>query len=494
MDSTQKPGPMPVPFALNRQKTAIPQASQVSVTRGAASFNDGFPPLTMTDPLAGGIPPFGTDMNGILFLLSLAIRWVQAGGSFCYDAGFANDPAVGGYPRGAVLLRADLSGFWFNLADNNTTDPDATDGSATGWMSLNPDWNANTGPTQILNRPVIPAAQVNADWDAASGPAEILNKPAIPASYTLPAATTTTLGGIIAGAGTTVAADGTLSAPGLLQTVCSQHPDSKGNCIVQAQNAAVITGQQVSLINQGGATSGSILLKSLASGTGVALTDHSNNIEIDVALSADAGNVLTVGSDHGLFVPATGPVPAADVVNYLRANGQTIIRSVAWGMGSPAITKGPGKVALGASVTVGTEPFTLLTIAAGTYDIEVEQNWQWLSGVTAGNAAGSHINLMKFTLGADLTTVQSITSMKVFQSLYANANTVQQVAQRSVFHDVVIVADPLVQYGMVAYFVNGQTSQSASLSYYATSVNPSDGTVAVSATSGGLTVRFTPKH
>ncbi|MFL9999152.1 hypothetical protein PQR34_48040 [Paraburkholderia sediminicola] len=53
----------------------------------------------------------------------------------------------------------------------------------------------------------------------------------------------------------------TLSVTGGAQTVCAQHPDSKGNCIVQAENGATITGQQVSLINQGGATSGSMRLR-----------------------------------------------------------------------------------------------------------------------------------------------------------------------------------------------------------------------------------------
>ena len=281
MDSNQQPPPMPVPFALNGQKTAIPQASQISVTRGAASFNDGFPPLTMTDPLAGGIPPFGRDMNGILFLLSLAIRWVQAGGSFCYDADFANDPDVGGYPQGAVLLNASLTGFWISTVDNNATNPDATDANdanaAQGWLSMNPDWNAMSGPGMILNRPDLAKVATTGDYN------DLLDKPAIPPGYALPPATTTNLGGVIAGPGTTVAADGTLSASGILQTVCAQHPDSKGNCIVQAQNAAVITGKQVSLINQSGSTSGSILLKSLQPGTGMALADHGNTIEIDAA-------------------------------------------------------------------------------------------------------------------------------------------------------------------------------------------------------------------
>ena len=56
--------------------------------------------------------------------------------------------------------------------------------------------------------------QVNADWNAVSGLAQVLNKPSIPAAYTLPAATAVTLGGVKAGSGLTVAADGTLAATG----------------------------------------------------------------------------------------------------------------------------------------------------------------------------------------------------------------------------------------------------------------------------------------
>ena len=57
--------------------------------------------------------------------------------------------------------------------------------------------------------------QVNSDWNATSGAAQILNKPTIPAPYVLPAATTTTLGGVKVGSGLNVAADGTISATGV---------------------------------------------------------------------------------------------------------------------------------------------------------------------------------------------------------------------------------------------------------------------------------------
>lgn len=196
MRLTDKPPAVTVPFAQNGSRNVIPVASQISITKGAASFNDGFPPLTMTSPLKGGIPPFGADINGILFMLSQIARWLMTGGSLVYDATFTTDPNIGGYPAGAVLLRADaqgtLQGFWLNTKDDNETNPDATDGSSLGWVSLNADWTASSGPGAILNRPNLakvatsgqysdlsgtPPTPVNADWTAASGLAQILHRP-----------------------------------------------------------------------------------------------------------------------------------------------------------------------------------------------------------------------------------------------------------------------------------------------------------------------------
>ena len=46
-------------------------------------------------------------------------------------------------------------------------------------VQVNSNWNATTGITSILNKPVIPAAQVNSDWNATTGISSILNKPTI---------------------------------------------------------------------------------------------------------------------------------------------------------------------------------------------------------------------------------------------------------------------------------------------------------------------------
>ncbi|CAB3889869.1 hypothetical protein LMG26788_03785 [Achromobacter pulmonis] len=59
------------------------------------------------------------------------MRWQQAGGSYNYDSTFAT--AIGGYPKGAILLNSAGTGFWLNGADNNTTDPDS---GGTNWTAV----------------------------------------------------------------------------------------------------------------------------------------------------------------------------------------------------------------------------------------------------------------------------------------------------------------------------------------------------------------------
>ncbi len=126
------PSKIQTPFAATGSKVTIPVPSQIAVTPGRASFTDGFPPLTRTAKVAGGIPPFGTDMNGILYAITIVQQWQSAGGGFKYDAAFS--AAVGGYPKGSTLLNAAGDGYWISSADDNTTDPDSV--GAANWVSL----------------------------------------------------------------------------------------------------------------------------------------------------------------------------------------------------------------------------------------------------------------------------------------------------------------------------------------------------------------------
>lgn len=135
MQASQTPTLVPLAFAANGTKNAIPENSQIGITPGAASLNDGFPPLTFTPIAAGGVPPAGADFNGVLNLITQTIRWKQAGGMFGYNSGFASDTNVVGYPRGALLLNATQTGLWLNSTDNNATNPDT---GGAGWSAAFP--------------------------------------------------------------------------------------------------------------------------------------------------------------------------------------------------------------------------------------------------------------------------------------------------------------------------------------------------------------------
>ena len=129
MQLSDKPSQLTIPFANSGTRTAIPTPSQIGITAGAASLTDGFPPLTRTPIAAGGVPPSGADMNGILYQMSAADRWANVGGGYPYDSTYAT--AIGGYPKGARVVRTDGIGYWLNTADNNTTDPEA---GGAGWV------------------------------------------------------------------------------------------------------------------------------------------------------------------------------------------------------------------------------------------------------------------------------------------------------------------------------------------------------------------------
>lgn len=117
----------------------FPTPSQVGIVNGAASLDDGFTAANMTDPAAGGIPPFGVDMNGILFYLSSICAYLAAGQLTPFDSGLAT--AMTGYALGA--LAGDGGSLWVNVLDGNTDAP-----GTLNWRNLtNPDTNTY-GPTQ----------------------------------------------------------------------------------------------------------------------------------------------------------------------------------------------------------------------------------------------------------------------------------------------------------------------------------------------------------
>lgn len=123
------PSQLVLPWANGGTKNSIPVPSQIPITPGAASWTDGYPPLTSIDPTSGGVPPVRADLNGGLFSMSAVDVWMSAGAGFPYSSAFST--AVGGYPKGSRVLRATGFGYWLSIVDNNTTDPDT---GGAGWI------------------------------------------------------------------------------------------------------------------------------------------------------------------------------------------------------------------------------------------------------------------------------------------------------------------------------------------------------------------------
>ncbi len=135
MLDTDIPVKFPIPWANAAGGSyirAVPVVSQIGITPGAASLTDGFVPLNMTPPASGGIPPFGQDTNGILKQITQWNQWQQAGAPVFYDGTFST--AIGGYPKGAMLMAAAGGGWWVSTVDNNVSDPDTGGGN---WLFLN---------------------------------------------------------------------------------------------------------------------------------------------------------------------------------------------------------------------------------------------------------------------------------------------------------------------------------------------------------------------
>lgn len=97
----------------------------------AASWSQGFPSTTMQPIVAGGLPPLGQDVNGILFTLSQSTYALQAGQLYGFNATFTG--SISGYNVGAVLAMGDGTGLWLNTSAGNQTNPD-NDPTSLNWV------------------------------------------------------------------------------------------------------------------------------------------------------------------------------------------------------------------------------------------------------------------------------------------------------------------------------------------------------------------------
>lgn len=154
MNRTDAPSKQSKPFGINGQRE--PLLATTPAGDNTASYDQGFPPITMILKSAGGLPPKGQDMNQILFELSALARWSSAGALNTYDSTFAT--AITGYPSGAVLISDDGLNIYINTTDGNTSNPNT---GGAGWKTLLEYLNLSYG---------APAIGIPFFWPSASMP------------------------------------------------------------------------------------------------------------------------------------------------------------------------------------------------------------------------------------------------------------------------------------------------------------------------------------
>ncbi|HDR2874315.1 TPA: hypothetical protein QCK10_001435 [Enterobacter roggenkampii] len=133
MNRSDAPSKKSVPFGVNGPREAILDTTPAG--NNQASYDSGFPPITMILKSAGGLPPKGEDFNQILYELALNARWNQAGAGYQFDSTFST--GISGYPIGAIVQNSTGDGTWINTTDGNTNNPEvATATPLTGWLPL----------------------------------------------------------------------------------------------------------------------------------------------------------------------------------------------------------------------------------------------------------------------------------------------------------------------------------------------------------------------
>ena len=111
------------PWASDGLKNNIPAERNGGLAQEAATYAEGFPNITMTPISVGGKPPSGKDMNGVLYEISAHTVWQNQGGRYRFDQAFCD--AIGGYPKGAVLINDTLDTEYISLVDANTHNPNS---------------------------------------------------------------------------------------------------------------------------------------------------------------------------------------------------------------------------------------------------------------------------------------------------------------------------------------------------------------------------------
>lgn len=124
-----------IPFGKNATPGTI---DTIPKTRGPgddpqqATWDEGFPQVTMTPLAAGGIPPKGQDFNGVLNAISEHTVFTEHGGQFKWSSDYVAES--GGYSIGDVVQADDGLNSYVSLVNTNTVNFNTTPASiGTAW-------------------------------------------------------------------------------------------------------------------------------------------------------------------------------------------------------------------------------------------------------------------------------------------------------------------------------------------------------------------------
>lgn len=110
----------------------IPDERPSGAAPQLASWSLGFPLITMTYPGAGGLPPFGQDMNGVLNAISQHTVFLGGGGQYKWSSAYVM--AFGGYSLGSIVQANDGLNSYVSLINNNSDDFNSSPGViGTSW-------------------------------------------------------------------------------------------------------------------------------------------------------------------------------------------------------------------------------------------------------------------------------------------------------------------------------------------------------------------------
>ena len=119
------------PFAIDANPD---MRTDIQNTTGAspnsATYSVGFPAVTMQPLSSGGLPPKGSDFNGIFYDITDNIVFQTQGNTYPYNAAYAT--SIGGYPLNARIA-LDNGDIVRSTIANNTNDPNT---DMNGWVNF----------------------------------------------------------------------------------------------------------------------------------------------------------------------------------------------------------------------------------------------------------------------------------------------------------------------------------------------------------------------